>query len=389
MKPQTKTPVIDFEAVAVGTSAGRTFPSAWYSDDTIFELERRLIFGRSWQYAGGLAQLARPGDYFTCEVAGVPVVLVRGKDEKLRAFLNICRHRHHPVVQDSGNKQLFTCFYHSWTYALDGTLVRAPRCEEAASFDASRLSLQPVGVATWGDMVFVNLSRASPPLSEALGPARDYAEKRGLPIETAKFRGRRSLHLNANWKLVWDNNSECYHCPTVHANWYRQTRLDPDHYWDRRIGPYHYETEIALVENYPSQFAYYVWPSFYFQSSDMEYARGEAFSSSGDLGRFKRTSLVILRFVPLETRRTRVDVDILHVDDIDSSEVERRLDQVFSVVEEDKSVCELLQRAHDSGAAEPGTLLKGIDTEDHTLLWQRLIHRSISTPEVPLYEPPD
>ena len=374
-------PLIDAEAVADGTRAGRTFPSAWYADSGIFELERRLIFGRSWQYVGGAAMVANPGDYFTCDVAGVPVLLVRGKDDRLRAFLNICRHRHHPVVQGAGNRPLFTCFYHAWSYALDGSLVRAPRSDEAPGFDPSRLGLRPVAVETWGDMVFVDISGGSPPLAEALGAARERALERGLPIATARFRGRRSMEVDANWKLVWDNNCECYHCPTVHARWNSQVRLDPEHYWDRRIGPFHYETELALIEDQPSQFAYYVWPSFYFQSSDIRYAKGASLPA--------RTSMVILRFVPLSVRRTQVDVDILHVDDIEPAEVERRLDQVFSVVLEDKSVCESLQRAHDCGAAEPGTLLKGIDTEDHTLLWQQLVHRSIITPDVPLYAPPE
>jgi len=371
---------LDVEAVSEGIRAGRTLPSAWYTDSQIFELERRLIFGRAWEYVGGLALVAKPGDYFTCEVAGVPVVLVRGKDHTLRGFLNICRHRHHPVVQGSGNKAMLTCFYHSWTYALDGTLLRAPRSEEAPSFEPCRLSLKPVGVATWGDMVFVSVSGSSTPLEDALGAARQRAAERGLPFETAKFRGRRSMSVDANWKLVWDNNCECYHCPTVHARWYRQARLDPQHYFDRRIGPYHYETELQLIADRPSQFAYYAWPAVYFQSSDTNYSTGAS---------TERKSILVLRFVPLTARSTRVDVDIYHVDDIDLAEVERRLDQTFSVIEEDKGVCESVQHSHDSGAAEPGTLLKGIDTEDHTLLWQRLILRAIATPDVPLYAPLD
>ena len=186
------------------------------------------------------------------------------------------------------------------------------------------------------------------------------------------------MFVNANWKLVWDNNCECYHCPTVHARWYRQARLDPKHYFDRRIGPYHYETELQLYADRPSQFAYYAWPAFYFQSSDADYSKGT---------NTERASTLVLRFVPLEVRSTRVDVDVFHVDDIGSAEVERRLNQTFSVIEEDKGVCEMMQHAHDSGVAEPGTLLKGIDTEDHTLLWQRFVHRSIATPDAPLYAP--
>ena len=359
---------------------GRTLPSDWYNDSGIFELERRQIFGRSWQYVGGVASLAKPGDYFTCEVAGIPVVLVRDKERNLRAFLNICRHRHHPVVQGAGNRPLFTCFYHSWSYALDGSLVRAPRSDEAPAFDPSRLGLKPVSVATWGDMVFVDISGRSPPLEQALGAAREHAIERGLPIETAKFRGRRSMTVAANWKLVWDNNCECYHCPTVHARWYSQVRLDPDHYWDRKIGPYHYETESAIIADQPSQFAYYVWPSFYFQSSDANYLKSSM---------SKRDSMLILRFIALQPRLTQVDADIYHVGDIDAADVERRLDQTFAIIEQDKSVCELVQRAHDAGAAEPGTLLAGVDSEDHTLLWQRLVHRSISAPDVPLYAPLD
>jgi phenylpropionate dioxygenase-like ring-hydroxylating dioxygenase large terminal subunit len=369
---------LDVAAALEGIRECRTLPSTWYSDPRIFELERRHIFGRAWEYVGSAAQVARPGDYFTCEVAGVPVVVLRDAHDTLRAFLNICRHRHHQVVQGAGNKARLTCFYHSWTYGLDGTLLRAPRSEESPGFDCARLSLRPVQVATWGEMVFVSVFGSSTPLHDALGAARERAAVRGLPIERARFRGRRSMMVAANWKLVWDNNCECYHCPTVHARWYRQARLDPKHYFDRRIGPYHYETELQLMENQPSQFAYYVWPAFYFQSSDTNYSCG----ASSD-----RKSILVLRFVPLGVRSTRVDVDVLHVDDIDSQEVERRLDQTFSVIEEDKAVCENVQRAHDCRAAEPGTLLKGIDTEDHTLLWQRLVHRAIGTPDVPLYAP--
>jgi phenylpropionate dioxygenase-like ring-hydroxylating dioxygenase large terminal subunit len=369
---------LDVAAVLEGIQECRTLPSTWYTDPSIFELERRYIFGRAWEYVGSAAQVARPGDYFTCEVAGVPVVVLRDAHDTLRAFLNICRHRHHQVVQGAGNKARLTCFYHSWTYGLDGTLLRAPRSEESPGFDCARLSLRPVEVATWGDMVFVSVFGSSMSLHDALGAARERAGARGLPIERATFRGRRSMSVAANWKLVWDNNCECYHCPTVHARWYRQARLDPQHYFDRRIGAYHYETELQLVENQPSQFAYYVWPAFYFQSSDANYASGM---------HFERSSILVLRFVPLGVRSTRVDVDVLHVDDIASQEVERRLDQTFSVIEEDKAVCESMQRAHDSGAAEPGTLLAGLDTEDHTLLWQRLVHRAIAAPETPLYAP--
>ncbi|HEX7070273.1 MAG TPA: Rieske 2Fe-2S domain-containing protein, partial [Rhodothermales bacterium] len=99
---------LDAAAALDGILKCRTLPSDWYTDPRIFELERRHIFGRAWEYVGTAAHVGRPGDYFTCEVAGAPVVVLRDAHGTLRAFLNICRHRHHPVVQGAGNKPRLT-----------------------------------------------------------------------------------------------------------------------------------------------------------------------------------------------------------------------------------------------------------------------------------------
>ena len=108
-------------AIGNAVDAGKTLPSSWYTSDAIFELEKRAIFRRSWEYVGSRDQVAKPGDFFTCEVGGLPLVVVCGKDEVVRAFHNICRHRHHSVAIGAGNRRLLQCNYHAWTYKLDGS----------------------------------------------------------------------------------------------------------------------------------------------------------------------------------------------------------------------------------------------------------------------------
>ena len=126
--------------------AGRTLPSNWYTDQAVFEQEQKAIFRRSWEYVGHRGQVSRPGDFFTCEVGGVPIAVVCGNDSLVRGFVNICRHRLHPVVEGAGNRALLQCRYHAWTYKLDGSFNGAPRTRNDPTFDGTSLCLLPVGV---------------------------------------------------------------------------------------------------------------------------------------------------------------------------------------------------------------------------------------------------
>ena len=142
-------------------SEARTLPSAWYTDQEIFQREQERIFRRSWEYVGHRGQVAKAGDFFTCEVGGMPMVVVCGKDDVVRAFHNICRHRHHSVAIGDGNSKLLRCMYHSWTYRLDGSFNAAPRSKEDPNFDGSSLCLKHGSVEFIGNMVFVNPSAAA------------------------------------------------------------------------------------------------------------------------------------------------------------------------------------------------------------------------------------
>ena len=104
-----------------------TYPWSWYTDADVLRAEEDRIFARSWQYVGHAGQLAEPGDYFATALGRTPVVLTRAEDGKLRAFVNVCRHRGCVVAEGAGNRATLQCPYHAWTYRLDGTLRAAPR----------------------------------------------------------------------------------------------------------------------------------------------------------------------------------------------------------------------------------------------------------------------
>ncbi len=148
----------------------QTIPASWYVDGRIGDLERQNVFGRNWQPVARVDQLGEPGQYVTTEVAGEPLIVVRGNDQELRAFFNVCRHHAAAVAtEEAGNTSLFRCPYHGWSYGLDGSLKGAPEFEGVCGFDRSKNGLLPIRVQTWEQFVFINLDPAAVSLADALG----------------------------------------------------------------------------------------------------------------------------------------------------------------------------------------------------------------------------
>src|SRR5690242_1450502 len=108
----------------------RTLPYSWYSDPEILRREQEHIFRSSWQYVGHSGQLPQPGSFFATAAGTTPVVVTRDRDDELRAFVNVCRHRGFTVAEGEGCRETLQCPYHAWTYGLDGRLRAAPRSEE-------------------------------------------------------------------------------------------------------------------------------------------------------------------------------------------------------------------------------------------------------------------
>jgi choline monooxygenase len=209
---------------------GRTLPFDWYSDPAVLRLERERIFRRTWQYAGRTDQVAEPGSFFTCDAGDVPVVVVRGKEGTLRAFLNVCRHRGSLVCEGEGRRETLQCPYHAWTYDLDGSLRAAPRTDQEPGFDRSEIHLVGVSVDTWGPFVFVNPDADAAPLAEHLGELPVQVAAAGLDLETLRFLQRSTSEYEANWKVCCENYLECYHCQVAHPGFSKVVDVSVDAY---------------------------------------------------------------------------------------------------------------------------------------------------------------
>ena len=192
----------------------------------IHALERDAIFKRAWLNVGRVEQLSRKGSYFTKElaVANTSVVIVRGMDDEVRAFYNICRHRGNklawtdfPREESSGNCRQFVCKYHGWKYELDGACSFVQQEEEFFDFDKAAYGLVPVACDVWSGFIFVNLDpEPSQTLTEFLGPMVTALD--GYPFDQMTERFAYRATVGSNWKLFMDAFQEFYHAPVLHAH---------------------------------------------------------------------------------------------------------------------------------------------------------------------------
>jgi choline monooxygenase len=228
-----------------------TLASRFYIDPAILEIEKEKIFRRTWQLAGALSQscgevngvkrsIGDPETFFTAEVAGEPIVVVRDKEGTLRAFSNVCRHRAGPIAQGSGCKNVLRCGYHGWTYTLDGRLIGTPDVEGVEFFDRSSMGMVPLRVETWEQFIFVNFNAQAEPLSSFLGEIP--RQSRGFPFEGLHCVERRDYVLDCNWKVYVDNYLEGYHIPIAHPGLmreidYAQYRTETFRYCSQQFAP--------------------------------------------------------------------------------------------------------------------------------------------------------
>jgi choline monooxygenase len=191
---------------------------------------------------GRTDMVARPGDYFTCEVTGEPLVVTRGADGALRAFYNVCAHRAGPVALGKGNRRSLQCRYHGWTYGLDGRLLAAPEFEGVANWQREEVCLQPVRVVEWGPFVFVNLDADAPDFMAVYGAIDAEIRRKGFDIGRMRAMERRDYDIACNWKVYVDNYLEGYHVPVAHPGLYReldyeQYRVDTFRYYSSQYAP--------------------------------------------------------------------------------------------------------------------------------------------------------
>ena len=195
-------------------SEASTLPPDAYTSGAFYRREVERIFMKQWNFMGRAEHLRQPGDFAALDFVGVPLIFVRDRQGRLRAFANSCRHRGTQLVEGEGQCKSFRCPYHSWVYDLDGTLLGAPEMERTAGFDRADYGLVPVRLAEWGGFVFVNFDPTSPSLRAQLGDVPDLLESYGL--DDLACTRRKTFDIACNWKLFVENAMEEYHIATVH-----------------------------------------------------------------------------------------------------------------------------------------------------------------------------
>jgi Rieske 2Fe-2S family protein len=197
------------------TAGARTLPQQYFIRPEIFAAEQAKIFGRQWVLAGHQSEIAQAGDFLVATVAGESLIVLRDQRLTVRAFYNVCRHRGTRLCEAAtGRLRAIQCPYHAWTYALDGRLTGAPHMDEVPDFEKSDYSLHAVHLFLWEGFIFVNLAAKPMPAAEWFAPLAEKFAHWNLPqLRSAQ---RIEYDVRANWKLIFQNYSECYHCPGVH-----------------------------------------------------------------------------------------------------------------------------------------------------------------------------
>ena len=205
-----------------------TLPSSWYTRKKYFALEREHLFMREWICVGREEEIPHKGDSKVLDLYGESILMLRNGKEEIKAFYNVCRHRGARICAAPGDddsvlalkggvvgSRSIICPYHAWTYDLDGQLISAPFLADNPDFDMKNVRLHPVGVATWGGFIFLNLTPdEAPDFEETIKVARRRFVR--YPLADLRIAHTISYVVNANWKVLCENYNECYHCGPVH-----------------------------------------------------------------------------------------------------------------------------------------------------------------------------
>jgi choline monooxygenase len=344
-----------------------TIPASWYVDERMLALERRTVFSRSWQMVGRIDQVREPGDYITTELAGEPILVVRGDDRQLRGFFNVCRHHAAAVMtQPQGCAKNLRCPYHGWTYTLEGALKGTPSFTNECHFDRSAHGLVPVATAVWEQWIFVRLDRDGPSLEDFLG-GKLIDEIRPLRLRELHWFERRHYFFDCNWKVFVDNYLDGgYHVPHLHKG--LDSVLDFKNYAIEN-GMHHCLQSSPMVQGKDETFAavrkgeralyYWLHPNFM-----INWYEGQM-----------DTNLVL----PIALDRTEVIFDFYFADISDAAR-ERNLASIDVgniIQDEDMAICKSVQRGLNSRAYSTGRLSVRREAGEH--LFHRLLHGDLVT----------
>ncbi len=344
-----------------------TIPAAWYTDDRVYRLEQETVFATSWLFAARANQLAVEGNYVTLDIAGEPIIVVKGNDARVRGFFNVCRHHAAAVMTEAeGKASQLRCPYHGWTYSLEGELKGTTDFAGVCNFERSANGLVPVETSTWENWVFVRMPN-NPPLSleESLG-AGLISQIRLLALENLHWLERRHYMFDCNWKVFVDNYLDGgYHVPHLHKG--LDSVLDYSKYmievgerfclqWSPMVSE-GAEQQTGAVRKGERALYYWIYPNFMINWYD------------GAMD----TNLVI----PRGTAETEVIFDFYFPDTSDSARAANlaSIEVGHRIQQEDMDICKSVQRGLSSRSYNAGRLSVRREGGEH--LFHKLLHADL------------
>ena len=329
---------VDHDLAAQPLECAFALPARFYVGADSAERDRRAVFAHGWQLLARAGQLVNPGDHVVGEIAGVPLLLVRGDDGALRALHNVCRHRAGPLALcDGRGAKRLRCHYHGWSYALDGRLLSATEMDGARDFDTASVRLPEAHVAEWRGLVFA-----------AIDPVTSFAEiikgvdgrLGGRPLDRYVFHRHYAYDIACDWKNYIDNYLEGYHVPHIHPELnrmldYRDYVVETARWHSLQHSPL--ASDAALYGDGEALY-WLVWPN--------------------TLLNMLPDRMQTNRVIPLAPGKCRVTFDYFYPPDAADVESRHAGDHAFSdlVQRQDIDMCEIVQRGLESGSYHAGRL---------------------------------
>lgn len=326
------------ELAAQPLEQASALPAHFYVGSESAERDRRHVFRHGWQLVAHADRLAGPGDHVVAEIAGVPLLLVRGDDGALRALHNVCRHRAGPLALCDGRaaKRLH-CHYHGWSYALDGRLLSATEMDGARGFDSRSVRLPGAHVAEWRGLVFAALEPAATFAETIEGIESRLGERR---LDGYVFHHHYDYDIACDWKNYIDNYLEGYHVPHIHPELnrlldYRDYVVETGRWHSLQHSPL--ASDAALYGDGEALY-WFLWPN--------------------TLINVLPDRMQTNRVVPLAPGHCRVTFDYFYPAGAADLESRHARDHAFSdlVQRQDIAMCEVVQRGLASGSYRAGRL---------------------------------
>lgn len=243
-----------------------TLPARYYIDDSIFNHEIESIFTKDWICIAHVSDVLLPNQYITREIIDESILVIRGRDNVLRAFYNVCPHRAHRIIEGEGSAKNLTCPYHAWAFNQDGSFVNARNCNNVHNFNKHDACLTSIRCEEYAGFVFINLDPNCNNTVEQQLPGLKKSFEKTLPNAAKLKRVARFItRTPANWKNIVDNYMECYHCAPAHPGFADSVQVDK--YWHKFFTNWSLQYGLAIPSDKSFQFSgessfsgYWLWP---------------------------------------------------------------------------------------------------------------------------------